>query len=338
MISTVIIGAGAMGKRHIEAVKLTRSCRFCGISDIKSSALEQVQAAGIDRDLCFPDAAQMLRKVKPACVIVASTAKSHAALAELAVHSGARFLLVEKPMCVSIAQALKLRGLCRDRGVRLAVNHCGRYDAIYQKIKELSRHDGLGPLTSMTFNGGNIGLAMGASHQFEFFRYMTGQKHTSVAAWFAPNMCPNPRGEEFLDAAGQCRLETPGGQRQYIEIGPDQGHGYHVVISFALGQIQADLLAGRAVLSQRKPEFAHLPPSRYGSPADVAFFDLPPFDVVRASAGMLEALLDGGDYPDGEVGEWIVRTLVAAYVSHENGHVTVDINGNLPETREFPWA
>lgn len=73
-------------------------------------------------------------------------------------------------------------------------------------------------------------------------------------------------------------------------------------------------------------------------PFDIEEHTIPKPDPLATAVKVLDALDEGEGFPDGTVGERVVRTLVAAYASNENGHVSVDINGNLPEERTFPWA
>lgn len=338
MIKTAIIGAGAMGCRHVQAVRRAEGFDFLGISDVREEALGKAQEQGVTTEQCFANTQVMLETVRPDCVVIATTAPSHVELAEQAVYAGARILLVEKPLSVSLAQLRRLRSLCKERGVRVAVNHSVRFCDNYKKLKELSSLPGLGTLTSVTLAAGNMGLAMGASHQFELFHFLTGNVHDVVWAWFQPNPWPNPRGPQFTDAAGQIRLENSHGQRQYLEIGPDQGHGMQIILSFHHGQIHADLLACEAVVNMRKPEHRSMPSTRYGMPPELERHSLSPFDVIDAAARMLEALRDDKNYPDLEDAERIIRTLVAAYVSAENNHMAVNIHGELPKDRHFAWA
>lgn len=339
MLKTVIIGSGVMGRRYIEVLKRTKGFIFQGITDLRAEALYKAREQGVSIERCFSNTEEMLRTTSPDCAIIATTAPSHTTLAEQAALAGVRMLLVEKPLSISLNKLYRLRSICEERGIRLAVNHSVRFCTNYMKIKEMACSiPELGSLTSLTLSAGNIGLAMGASHQFELFHFLTGNAHDTVQAWFQQNTWPNPRGAQFQDAAGQIRLENRFGQRHYLEIGPDQGHGMQMILAFPQGQIYADLLACEAVVNMRKPEHRNQPPTRYGMPADIQRYSLPAFDVIDAAARMLEALRDGKNYPDFDAAERITRTLVASYVSAENDHRAVDIHSHLPEDREFPWA
>lgn len=338
MTKTVIIGAGAMGRRHIQAVRQARDFRLAAICDTRTEALQKCGEECGHQVQSYSDSERMLKEIRPDCAIISTTATSHFPLAMKAIESGVPLLLIEKPLCVSLEQIEQLREAAAKKNIRIAVNHNSRFVASYMKLKELASEPGLGELRSFCLAGGNMGVAMNASHQFELFHFLTGNFLDYVWAWFQPDPWPNPRGAEFQDAAGQLRLENRLGQRQYIEIGPDLGHGIQITLCFEKGQIISDIPGRKAFLSMRRPEDTGLPTTRYAMPAVTIECDLPAGNVVEASSAMLLALSNGGNYLGLEGGERIIRTLVAAYVSNENNHAQVDINGDLPQERKFMWA
>ncbi|MBR2569456.1 MAG: Gfo/Idh/MocA family oxidoreductase [Paenibacillus sp.] len=333
---TVIIGAGSMGRRQIATVNNAEGFDLCGISDLLPAALDLARQAGAPQDCCFTDTELMLDKLQPECAIVSTTADSHFTLAKLAVEKGVRLLLVEKPLCTSIKQAVDLQKLCREAGVRLAVNHSVRFDRYYQQAIALARGKGMGPITGMTLVGGNMGIAMNVSHMLEFFRLLTGNPVRYVRCWMQDDPTPNPRGAKFHDGAGLVMAKNESGQRFYADVSPDQGHGMRIIISTRFAQLDFDVFIRKAIVSKRKTDQLNNPLTRYSSPFEVYEYELEasPDTWVRS----LEALGTGIDYPDGEVGERIVRSLVALWISHESDNAVVDVNGSLPEERKFAWA
>ena len=63
-------------------------------------------------------------------------------------------------------------------------------------------------------------------------------------------------------------------------------------------------------------------------------------DGVEPARRTLEALLKQTNPPTGEEGRQALEVLIAAYVSHENGNMTVRLGQepDLPRDRTFPWA
>lgn len=337
-VKTAVIGAGAMGLRHLGAVFKTPEAEFVGICDLRPEALEKAIEKGAKKEQCFTDSEEMLSALKPECVIISTTAPSHAPLAYLAIDNGAKYLVVEKPFCTSLKDIDKLAWHAAEKGVKIAVNHGMRYDANHSFIKKLSMREELGPLCSVLISGGNMGMAMNASHNIEQFRILTGKEPESVIAWFDSVDVPNPRGAQFRDASGQIRFENANGQRLYIDTAGNQGHGFLSTIMFRNGNMVINYMEGTVTLTYRKPEDRDKPTTRYGLPSLKEVLDLPKPDAETTAAKVLSALLNDGDYPGIDVGRRVVRSLVAAYVSSENGNKKVLIDEALPEDRVFPWA
>jgi predicted dehydrogenase len=187
--------------------------------------------------------------------------------------------------------------------------------------------------------GGNFGMAMNGTHYFEMFRYMTDESPDEVTAWFSPEEIPNPRGQQFEDRAGAIRITTSSGKRFYMEVSADQGHGIRVIYSGPYGQLTVDELSGKMELVVREDEYRNLPSTRYGMPAVTRDYSIEPADVIAPSKAVLNALINGTNFPSGEHGRLAVSALVAAYVSDESGHLPVKVDvKNLPIDRVFPWA
>jgi len=337
-MKTVIIGAGRMGRRHIQIVR-DLGLNLAGICDLNPEALSlATEEYSIRTDLHFTDVRHLLRQTEPECVIIATTAPTHCEYTCLAAESGAKYVLCEKPMAVSLAECDKMLEVCAHYGTELAVNHQMRFMEQYTAPKPIIESDAFGGLCSITVVGGNFGMAMNGTHYFEMFRFMTNEAPVEVCAWFSPGKVPNPRGAQFEDRAGAVRLASSSGIRYYMEISADQGHGVHVIYAGPYGQLVVDELAGNVKLITRDKEYRNLPSSRYGMPATEKNFKIQPADVIAPSRAVLSALLNKTNFPTGEDGRMAVSVLVGAYVSDENGHRPVRIDEELlPRDRVFPW-
>jgi predicted dehydrogenase len=338
-MKAVVIGTGRMGRRHIQVVK-DMKLNLVGISDVSPESLalaekEQDVAAGLH----FLDTVEMLDKTRPEVVVISTTAPTHASYTRLAVEAGAKFILCEKPMAVSLVECSEMVDLCYEHGVGLAINHQMRFMQNYIEPRKIMESPGMGGLTSVTVLGGNFGAAMNGSHYFEMFRFMTGETPEAVTAWFSPNKIANPRGPQFEDKAGSIRVTTPSGKRLYMDFSEDQGHGLTVIYAGCYGQLIVNELDGVMYSIEREEQYRDLPTSRYGMPAVQKNIPLPPTEVIAPTRATLSALLEGRDYPSGEDGRQVVATLVAAMVSNERGGQPVRSDlADLPIERVFPWA
>jgi predicted dehydrogenase len=338
-MKAVIIGAGRMGRRHIKVVR-DLGINLVGICDLNPNALSlATQENNVSPELHFTDVRHLLRQTEPECVIVATTAPTHCEYTYLSAEAGAKYILCEKPMAVSLAECDKMLEVCARNGTELAVNHQMRFMEQYTEAKRIIESDAFGGLSSITVVGGNIGMSMNGTHYFEMFRYMTDEAPVEVTAWFSPEKVSNPRGPQFEDRAGAVRLISSNSKRFYMEISADQGHGINTIYAGPYGQLVVDELAGNVKLITRDEEYRNLSSTRYGMPATEKNFKIEPADVIGPSRSVLTALLNKTNFPTGVDGRLAVSVLVGAYVSDENRHRSVRIDEEpLPRERVFPWA
>jgi predicted dehydrogenase len=337
-MKAAVIGAGRMGRRHVQCVR-DLGLELVGVVDPRRESLaEAAKEYGLDDRSLFesPDAVLAL---KPEVVIVASTAPGHAPLTVKAAEAGAKYILCEKPMACSLAEADRMIEVCAARGAHLAINHQMRVMDQYTTIREILEAPDFGGWSSITACAGNFGIAMNGSHYFELLRWMAGEAPHEVTAWFDGPPVASPRGAEFSDRAGSVRVSTKSGKRLYLDVGAEQGHGVRVVYGGRFGMAVADELKGTIHVSVRADEHRALPTTRYGMPSVDRVIEVAPADAVAPSRRVLERLLAERDYPSGEDGRLALATLVAAFVSNESGHKPVTIDSDsLPRDRRFDYA
>lgn len=338
-MDVAIIGVGRMGRRHVDIARGLGLC-LVGVCDTNPDALAIAgDTLGIPSECRFDDAAALLAVTRPECVIIATTAPTHAAYCCLAAEAGAKYILCEKPMATSLEACDRMIEQCRTHAAKLAINHQARFMEVYQEARRIVCSDAVGGLTGMTVIAGNCGMAMNGLHYFEIFRYMTGESPVEVTAWLSEQGGENPRGAQFQDRAGSVRLLSVTGKRLYMDIGADQGQGIKVVYAGRHGQLVVDELTGKMDLTVRKAEDRQLPPTAYGAPWVETTRMVESIDPVKPTRAVLEALLTGGGAPSGDDGRLVVAVLVAAYLSDERGHRPVRLDAaDLPRDRVFPWA
>jgi len=338
-MKAAVIGTGRMGRRHVQVIR-EMGLSLSGACDLSSEAREQCRDEfNLSPDQIFTNATEMLEATNPECVIIATTSPTHCENTCLAAEHGAKFILCEKPMAVSLEQCDRMVDTCKKTGTLLAINHQMRFMEQYTEPKKMMQSDAFGGLSSVTVVAGNFGLAMNGTHYFEMFRYLTDETPREVTAWFSMGHVPNPRGAQFQDRAGSIRITTESGKRFYLDVSDDQGHGVNVIYSGRNGQIFIDELQGKMLSSVRKVECRELPTTRYGTPAENSERDIEPADAFAPTKSVLKALLTKTNFPTGTEGRLAVATLVCAYCSHERGHMPVAIEDkNLPLQRTFPWA
>ena len=306
-------------------------------SDLDNRRATQ-EEEGLAPGALFESAEALLGAIKPDCLIVATTAPSHAPLTILAAEAGVRAILCEKPMATSLAECDAMLAACARYGAKLAINHQMRFMEQYTEARRLLESPALGGWRSVNVIAGNFGLAMNGTHYFELVRWLAGEPLSEVSATFSREIVPNPRGPEFHDRAGCVRALLPSGRRLFLDASADQGHGVTVVYAARNGVLVAEELDGRILVTARKAEHREQPTTRYGMPTDKETLAVAPADAVVPSQRVLEALLEGRDYPTGEDGRAAVATLVAVYVSAESDGRLVKVDDRLPRERRFDYA
>lgn len=334
--TAVVCGAGRMGQRYLKVLQ-TMGILVEAVCDPSDQSLSAAHELAPEAAL-YKDSSALFTKHRARLAIISSTASSHAPLSLQAAEHGAQFIVCEKPMATSIQEARAMAEGCKSRGVKLAINHQMRFLAQYTRVKELFASKEFGSLQSMTVVTGNCGLTMNGSHYVEALRFLSEDEPSVVTAWLENFGLPNPRGAQFVDQAGAWRIETKRGVRMYMELGAHQGHGMQVVYGGSFGQIFVDELQGALYAIARRPQDRELPMNRIGSEAVVLRETIPAVEMLESTRCVIEALLRGSPACSGEDGVTIVKTLVAAYLSHERGNMPVDISQPLPEERSFPWA
>jgi len=334
---TAILGVGRMGRRHIQVVR-ELGYELVGVYDISETSLDLARAehALADHQL-FTELDRLYAVAKPQLVIVATTADFHCELTCMAAERGARYVLVEKPMAVSLEQCDRMIEACRQSGAKLSVNHQMRFMAQYTEPKRLFGTDAYGDFSSMTVVAGNIGFSMNGSHYFEAFRFLAGEPVVEIAAWFSPELIPNPRGARFQDRAGSLRAVTANGKRLYMEIGADQGHGMQAIYACRRGMVIVDEVTRELYTTERLPENRELPTTRAGSPGVNNRRTIPFCGVIETTADVIRAMVSGDNDVTGEHGRSAVEVLVAAYHAAETGR-SVKLGAILNRSTLFPWA
>lgn len=337
-MKAAVLGVGRMGRRHIQ---VARKAGFdvTGVYDIRRESLDQAKAEfNLADDVLFNDLDALYAAARPDCVIVATTADSHAAMTETAAARGATFILVEKPLAVSLAECDRMIAACAAHGAKLAVNHQMRFMEQYAAPKRLAASAAFGGFASMTIVAGNFGLSMNGTHYFEAFRYVAGEDIAEVSAWFSDDVVANPRGPQFEDRAGTVRAVTKSGKRFYMDIGADQGHGVRVTYGCRNGLITVNELSGDMITSEREEEFRALPTTRYGMPALERHVKVSPAEIIATSVAVLRALVDNRESVTGAHGRQAVLALVAAHTSARRGGAAVRLADIVDTTEVFPWA
>lgn len=118
--------------------------------DINESQLKYFsEKTKIPKENLFTDYKELIRKVKPELIIIATWTESHSKIGVFAAKNGVRIIVCEKPIASNLNDAKKLISTCKKNKTRLLINHERRFDPRYQKVKSLLNKNIIGKIVSV---------------------------------------------------------------------------------------------------------------------------------------------------------------------------------------------
>ncbi len=144
-INLAVLGAGLIGKRHIEHILATPQAALQAIVDPTEAAKALASKLGV---AWFPDLTALLGARKPDGIIAATPNQLHASNGLQAVAAGVPILL-EKPISDDVASAEKLVEQAEAAGVSVLVGHHRRHNSIIQRAKAVIESGRLGRLATV---------------------------------------------------------------------------------------------------------------------------------------------------------------------------------------------
>ena len=152
-VRVAMLGYGAIGFEHGTAIGAVEGLEYALICDRNEERLEQARAAFPGVQTCR-DAAQVAEDPELDLVIVSTPPNTHASLAMQMLRAG-KHVVVEKPFCLTTAEADDMIDLARERQRLLTVYQCRRWDADYLAIQRIVKQGTIGPIFHLeTFIGG----------------------------------------------------------------------------------------------------------------------------------------------------------------------------------------
>jgi predicted dehydrogenase len=325
-----VIGAGLQGIAQCKGIMAVKGVEVVGLADIRPDRLRQASdTLDLPAHSQFLDAEQMLTQVGPLdLVCVATTAPWHVKLGRLALRSGVKRILLEKPIDNSLCDARAFNEECRAAGAVLTVNYSRRWSLDYRAVSRCVARNFIGEPRSISITVGKGELAMHGSHYFDLCRYLL----TDEPAWVVSHLDPinevNVRGANFQDPSGVCMFVFRNGARAFVDFSSDLlAKDPFVTIKGTLGRITIDeprmfwTLQSR---SQRTWTFPFAEPLR----ASTLF-----------SRVVVEALSSESTASGGVDGVAALEMIIAAHLSHQRSNRPVSFPLSDEESAidiEFP--
>jgi predicted dehydrogenase len=185
-----VLGAGLIGRRHIQTILAMPE-----VAELVAVADPVADRAGLDIGAAawFGDAQEMLDRVKPEAVIIATPNALHLQQGQWCCERGIHFLM-EKPVTVTLDEAAALVQAVRQSGVKTLVGHHRRYLGVVQQAKQWLADGRLGRLVVASVvwatrkpdayyqaawrtQPGGGPLLINAIHEIDMLRHLCGDIH-----------------------------------------------------------------------------------------------------------------------------------------------------------------
>ncbi|MFZ6012428.1 MAG: Gfo/Idh/MocA family protein [Bacteroidota bacterium] len=314
-INAAIIGMGPHGRRFLQSLSAFSQISLKAVVDKDPAKLEgltlheQTKKLG-DLSQLWPLGVDM--------ILIATNGPSHAPIAIESMQRGVKYVLVTKPVATTLADARNMMDVAKKTGARVAVDHGLRFDKTYNWILENIKQKQFGDLKTLYIQRPGIGLGCLGVHSFDLASMLAGSEVETVTAWVDEPIGKNPRGEQFVDPGGLVIMNFKNGIKAVISQVEDGSGPMSVELNFTGARVRVD------------EKFKTLEVIRKNNtPAKFERIENPHGqEVSHDTIKLMEAVI--GDLLQGEPMQadlsWGIlsfEVLLAAYMSHDNGHQPV---------------
>jgi predicted dehydrogenase len=122
----------------------------------------------------FSDCGEMLEKIHPEIVAVATPPGTHGALVELCAKRGVRAIVCEKPIAPYPGEARRMIESCARAGSMLFVNHTRRFDPEIRRVREDVAAGAIGEILHAT-GYYTAGIVNTGTHLVDLLRFFLGE-------------------------------------------------------------------------------------------------------------------------------------------------------------------
>lgn len=298
-MKVLIIGSGRMGIRHMQGVLSVQEVSAVTILDISESALENAKNATNGDNRVTTLLVGEYKPISHDVCIIASTANNRKQLINLAVESGCKSILVEKPLGQSLEEVKDLVNYASNLQTSVNVNLNMRLYDCYNKLAEdLRKCQQLQGFKTITINTGTLGIGCNGIHYLDMlFVLFDADNAELVSAEIEPNLIPSGRGPQFGDFGGWAvvnfykKEECVGRAMVSMSSTSAAFGGWEIIAPF--GRIIIDEIAATRKTTLRKVD-SQLPLYRYAGdfmPLETDTFEAPFLGDLTAK--WIKGLIDG---------------------------------------------
>ena len=228
-----IVGLGHWGPNHLRIFSQCAGVRVVAAADLSEDRRRHVGQLYRDVEM-VADAKHLFSRADVDAVVIATPAKTHFAITSMALEAG-KHVLLEKPMCTSLADARALVGIAEARQRVLVHGHVFVYNSGIRYLHEGIAKGSFGGIQYVHATRTNLGPIRRdvnvvedlATHELTIFDYLFG------------------RGPLWVSAAGSCLLGTKYEDVAFVTLAYGESTLAHVHVSWLNPQkVRAITLVG----------------------------------------------------------------------------------------------
>src|SRR5437016_6804760 len=168
----LIAGMGKRGQHHASAFAKNPRFEVTAISDPVPAQLDKAQPH-YPNARAGADAAALAKEAQPDIFCVCTPPHIRLPLIKPGIASGAALIAYEKPMAMSMSEAIEIRQAVKAAGIKTVVSHQHRYGPHYRAVYDLVRSGAIGRVH--TVYGTAVGWLMHLiTHLIDYMRSYTG--------------------------------------------------------------------------------------------------------------------------------------------------------------------
>jgi len=218
----MVVGMGKRGKHHANTFHAHDRFEVVAICDLNEETLADA-APQCGNPKTGSDAAALAAEVKPDLFCFCTHPTLRKPLIQIGIDSGAKLIAFEKPVAPSSAEAIEIKKMLDDAGVKAVVSHQHRYGQHYRKVKEMIESGVLGRVHTVYASAAGWMLHM-MTHMLDYMRWYNGNEPANwVMAQAAGRgkLTDNHPSPDYISGV----IQYANGVRGCIEVGagvPDQ--------------------------------------------------------------------------------------------------------------------
>lgn len=188
-----IIGAGRIGKLHVDNLELIPQIKVKSVSDV---AIDHLDSWAKDKqiEVLTTNYQEILNDAEIDAIFICSPTNTHATIIKEAAAAG-KHIFCEKPVSFSVEETEEALAVVKQAGVKLQVGFNRRFDPDFRKVRRLVRDGEIGmphvlritsrdpqpPSIEYIKSSGGLFMDM-AIHDFDMARYIMGSEVVEVSA------------------------------------------------------------------------------------------------------------------------------------------------------------